>query len=316
MNPSLPAPMEQINQASIDDDMDSFLAAWTPDALLSDSHRKYWGREAIRRWSSIEWLGDRVTVTEVRNVRSSGDEVLTQIVLEGDYDKQGLPEDYLCTFLLKIRADQIARMIITPVNGRRLGKMTQTRLASTCFSAPMPSVPPGAPGARWASPSAEALTCAKPIGSRDQLPPTTTALLSAIQDKDLGAFTSLFEDSALLSDKHRLIEGRQAIARWAEAEVFGPGVTIEALDAVEHYGDCVLTTAIGGGIDRGLYDKFVANSSMATWRGSQPDALHAIYVTPEGSHIKQLVITPIDGSSPITTDPEPMFVPAAPGTSD
>jgi hypothetical protein len=194
--------------------------------------------------------------------------------------------------------------------------MTQTRMASTCFSAPMPSVSAGTHGERWGSPPSEALACAKGIDSRDGLPSTAIGLLAALRARNLAAFTGLFAEDALLNDKHRMIEGRSAIQQWADAEIIGPGVSVEAVDAVEHYGDCIITATLGGGIDRALYDAFVANSSIATWRGSQPDALHAFYVTPAGSRIQQLIITPIDGSSPVTTDPRPMFAPAAPSTSD
>jgi hypothetical protein len=72
---ALLAPISQIIQASVDEDMTAFLDAWAPDALLSDSHRKYWGREAIRRWGSIEWMGDHVRVTEVRDHTARGEDI-------------------------------------------------------------------------------------------------------------------------------------------------------------------------------------------------------------------------------------------------
>ncbi|MDB5582402.1 MAG: hypothetical protein JWR80_7578 [Bradyrhizobium sp.] len=138
MSVSLPKPISDIIKASSDYDMDAFLDAWADDALLSDSHRKYWGKEAIRRWCSIEWVGDYVTVVEVRDVFEHHGDYLVHAVLAGIYDPEGLPSDYLGTFFFKIRDDKIVRLVILNYNGRRLGKMTQTRMASTCFSAPMP----------------------------------------------------------------------------------------------------------------------------------------------------------------------------------
>jgi ketosteroid isomerase-like protein len=289
-----PAPIGQLIRASAEEDMGAFLDAWVPDALLSDSHRKYWGREAIRRWGSIEWMGDHVRVAEVRDLTGRGDDVVAHLVLDGIYDKQELPVDYLGTFLFKIRGNRIARLIILPVNGRRLGKMTQTRMASTCFSAPMPAVTePGHGG---------------PADIEQGLSPEAARLIALLQGRDACALAQAFSDDALVSDKHRNIRGREAIERWAVAEVTGPGLQVDVIEAVEHYGDSVITASFGGGFDRTLFDAFVANSSMSTLQPNRPDALHALYVTAKAGLISQLVVTPIDGSSPITTDPRPLFV--------
>jgi len=140
MSVKLPKPIEAIIEASSRSNMADFLAAWADDALLCDSHRQYWGKAAIKRWCSIEWVGDDVTVAEVRDVVDHHGDFIVHAVLEGIYDKEGLPSDYLGTFFFKLRGDKIVRLIILPYNGRRLGKMTQTRMASTCFSAPMPEL--------------------------------------------------------------------------------------------------------------------------------------------------------------------------------
>jgi ketosteroid isomerase-like protein len=291
----LPAPVSQLVQASADEDMAAFLDAWAPDALLSDSHRKYWGREAIRRWASIEWLGDHVRVTEVRDLRARGEDIEAHAVLDGIYDKQELPADYLCTFLFKIRDDRIARLIILPVGGRRLGKMTPTRMASTCFSAPMPAFSPPGGG---------------PAGAESGLSAEAALLLAAVRDRDAVSLGRLFTDDALVNDKHRTISGRDAIQRWAAAEVTGPGLQVDVTGVAGHYGDCVITASFGGGFDRALFDAFTVNSSMSTLQPRRPDALHALYVTSAAGLIRQLIVTPVDGSSPIVTDPEPLFVSA------
>jgi hypothetical protein len=168
--------------------------------------------------------------------------------------------------------------------------MTQTRMASTCFSAPMPTA--AGPG-----PAVEAGLSAE-----------AALLLSAMRGRDADALGRLFTDDALVNDKHRSITGRDAIQRWAAAEVTGPGLQVDVVDVVEHYGDCVITASFDGGFDRALFDAFVANSSMSTLQPHRPDALHALYVTPEAGRIRQLIVTPIDGSSPIVTDPQPLFV--------
>jgi ketosteroid isomerase-like protein len=294
---ALPTAIEMLIQASRSNDMKLFMEPWADDALLSDSHRKYWGREPIRRWASIEWTGDSVTVTEVRDISIRGEDVVMHAVLDGAYDTEGLPIDYVCAFLLKIHDGQIVRLLILPVGGRRLGKMTQTRMASTCFSAPMPGL--------HLSPSADM----KGITDATELPQSVAAVLGAIRDKSLDAFMAAFDEDALVNDKHRTFRGADAVARWASAEILGENLDVNVLDATEHYGEVILTATFGGGFDRKRFDSFVVNGSMAVLHGGPAEAYHALYFTLRDGRISQLIITPIDGSSPIATDETPMYVP-------
>ncbi|MBK5265187.1 MAG: nuclear transport factor 2 family protein [Alphaproteobacteria bacterium] len=140
MSTDLPAPIQALITASEQNDMKAFLAAFHEDALLTDSHRKFWGLEGIRRWVSIEWIGDFVEFKEIRDVIEHRGDYIVFAVLGGIYDPEGLPGDYVVTFNFKIVDGKIARLIILNFEGRRLGKLTQTRMASTCFSAPMPGL--------------------------------------------------------------------------------------------------------------------------------------------------------------------------------
>jgi len=288
MSAELPKPIDDIIGASQRNDMDEFMAAWAADALLSDSHRKYWGKEAIRRWCSIEWVGDDVTVTEVRNVVDHHGDHIVHAVLDGVYDKNGLPVDYLGTFLFKVRNDKIVRLIILPYGGRRLGKMTQTRMASTCFSAPLPTF-------------SEKMT--------SELPRPVADCFAAINDARLDDVMKTFSEDAFVNDKHRSFHGHGAIRRWSEVEVIGERVQIEVCDAIDHYGEIVGTARIGGDFDRQRFDSFVRNSSVTVLHGAPPEVLLAFYATLHDDRIGQLVITPIDGASPIATDETPFFVP-------
>jgi len=136
----LPAPIQALITASEKNDMEAFLAPWHDDVLLTDSHRKFWGKEGVRRWASIEWIGDYVEFKAIRNVIEHRGDYIVFAVLGGIYDTEGLPGDYVVTFNFKIADGKIARLIILNFEGRRLGKMTHTRMASTCFSAPMPGL--------------------------------------------------------------------------------------------------------------------------------------------------------------------------------
>jgi hypothetical protein len=236
-------------------------------------------------------------VTEVRDISTRGEDVIMHAVLDGAYDKEGLPTDYVGTFLLKIRDGQIVRLVILPVDGRRLGKMTQTRMASTCFSAPMPGLD-----------VAQSHGVNGTTGLTD-LPAAVIAVLGAIRDKSLEAFTAAFTDDALVTDKHRMFDGIDAIARWALAEIIGENLHVNVLDSTEHYGETILTATFSGVHNREKFDEFVINGSIAVLHGGMAEAYHALYFTLRDGRISQLIITPIDGSSPIATDPAPVYVP-------
>ena len=297
MTDTLPPTIGKLIEASRSKDLNLFMELWADDALLSDSHRKYWGRDPIRRWASIEWTGDSVTVTDVRDISICGEDLVMHAVLDGAYDTEGLPVDYVCAFLLKIHNGLIVRLLILPVGGRRLGKMTQTRMASTCFSAPMPGLHPP-PGADLTGTTAG-----------NELPEPVAVVLGAIRDRSLDAFMAGFRDDALVNDKHRTFRGAAAIARWASVEILGENLDVDVLDVTEHYGELILTATFGGGFDRERFDSFVVNGSIAVLHGGCTEAYHALYFTLHDGRISQLIITPIDGSSPITTDETPMYVP-------
>ena len=142
------------------------------------------------------------------------------------------------------------------------------------------------------------------------LDPTIQTFLDAVNRRDIDAVMAIFSADALVNDKHRFFEDADAIRTWSEAELTGLGVTIEVTDAIEHYGDTILTAKLAGGFDKALFDKFTVNNSIVVLNGPMPDALHALYFTLDGDRITQLVITAIDGSSPIRTEAEAFYVPA------
>jgi hypothetical protein len=136
---TLPQPIEELFNAANSFNLDDFMKPFADDALVNDAHRQYWGKNAIRRWSSIEIVGDRATFHACDVIDHHG-EVIVMAEIDGDYDKEGLPVPYIMSLFFTLRGDKIVRLIVLPINGRKLGKMTPTRQASTCFSAPVPTV--------------------------------------------------------------------------------------------------------------------------------------------------------------------------------
>ena len=130
---------------------------------------------------------------------------------------------------------------------------------------------------------------------------------------DTKALLATFTDDAMLNDKHRFFLGKDAIGKWAAAEFTGPGVSIEVIEQFQHYDDIILTVNFGGGFDKAGFDTFTVNSSIVVLHGPMQKALHALYFTLRDSLIGTLMVTPIDGSSPIRTDGAAFYVPSPSG---
>jgi len=141
------------------------------------------------------------------------------------------------------------------------------------------------------------------------LKPAIKKFLEATNKRDLAGVIATFAADGLVNDKHRFFEGVDAIRIWSAAEWTGLGVTVEVTEEIEHYGDTILTAKLAGGFDKALFDKFTVNNSIVVLNGPMPDALHAMYFTLDGDEITQLVITAIDGSSPIRTEAEAFYMP-------
>src|ERR1700732_3091727 len=142
-----------------------------------------------------------------------------------------------------------------------------------------------------------------------QLPQTIAGFINAFNQSDLNNLMEFFADGALVSDKHRSFWGKDAIRRWSEIEIIGDKLRMEVRDVVEHYGDFIVTAKIDGNFDKAQFDLFVTNSSITVRHGTRPEVLLFFFFTLHGSEIGQLIITPIDGASPITTDASPYYIP-------
>jgi len=142
-----------------------------------------------------------------------------------------------------------------------------------------------------------------------ELPQAITKFLDATNRSNLDDFMKSFTDDALVNDKHRSFWGKDAIRRWSEVEIVGQRVTLEVREAVEHYGDFIITARVGGNFDKTQFDSFVVNSSITVLHGVMPQVLLSFYFTLQADKIGQLIVTPIDGASPIETDQTPFYVP-------
>jgi hypothetical protein len=111
MSTILPTPVEGYVAASNAFDGDALIALFADDAFVNDARREFWGVDAIRRWLDRELIGDKVTMDVTATAEHYGD-VILHAVMDGEYDKTGLPDPLVLTHYFTVRDDRIVRLII------------------------------------------------------------------------------------------------------------------------------------------------------------------------------------------------------------
>jgi hypothetical protein len=114
-----------------------------------------------------------------------------------------------------------------------------------------------------------------PQVSLPALPPIVAAYVEATNSFDLDGLLAPFAEDALVNDQLCDYWGKQAIREWAARDIIGERVTMQVVNAVEHYGHFIVTANIDGNYDkRGLPDPLVL----------------AFYFSAYGDRIVQLII--------------------------
>lgn len=92
-------------------DVEAWMATFAPDAMFNDIQREFLGTEAIRRFADKEIFGDNVTM-EVQQAWDRHGDVTMHALLNGTYDKTGLPDPLILTFYFTLRDGLITQLII------------------------------------------------------------------------------------------------------------------------------------------------------------------------------------------------------------
>ena len=92
-------------------DEDAMVATFADDALVNDTHREFWGVDAIRRWAAKEIIGDKVTV-EVTEVIEHYGQTIVRGRYDGEYDKSNLPDELILTSYFTVRDGKIVSLIV------------------------------------------------------------------------------------------------------------------------------------------------------------------------------------------------------------
>lgn len=92
-------------------DADRLIDLFAQDAHVNDQLRDFWGRDAIGGWIRREIVGDRFYM-RVLDARMHFGDVFLSAEVGGEFDKTGLPEPLVLSFLFSMREEKIVRLVI------------------------------------------------------------------------------------------------------------------------------------------------------------------------------------------------------------
>jgi ketosteroid isomerase-like protein len=115
----LPNPVQAYVTAGNRFDLAGLVATFAEDALVNDQRCEYVGTDAIRNWAAREIISDRVTM-EVTRTEIRGDNIAVTAIVDGDYDKTGLPCPLSLTFYFSVAGDRIAQLVILHNKGEQV----------------------------------------------------------------------------------------------------------------------------------------------------------------------------------------------------
>ncbi len=101
----LPSPVREFVAAVNAHDEEGFLGAFPPDGVVDDWGREFAGREEIKGWSDVEFIGANGTM-DIQQVDTSGSSVSVLA------DWRSTHANGLSRFTFDVAGDQIARMTI------------------------------------------------------------------------------------------------------------------------------------------------------------------------------------------------------------
>jgi hypothetical protein len=92
-------------------DTDKLIDLFAQDAHVNDQLRDFWGKDAIGNWLRREVVGAMFTMDVLNAKKHFGDSILTAKV-SGDFDKTGLPDPIVLSFIFSVREGKVARLIV------------------------------------------------------------------------------------------------------------------------------------------------------------------------------------------------------------
>lgn len=109
--PDLPAPVASYVLATNTFNLQHLLDAFADDAIVNDQLREYRGISEISKWADRDIIGNRMTMYVVNVLQRHGIAVVVANV-DGDFDKQGLPDPLVLSFYFTTHDNKIIQLII------------------------------------------------------------------------------------------------------------------------------------------------------------------------------------------------------------
>ena len=79
---------------------------------------------------------------------------------------------------------------------------------------------------------------------RRSLPRAVATFIDAVNAFDLEMLMAAFARDAVVNDQLREFRGRERIRPWAANEFIGEKVTMTMVDAISHYGNCIVNAEV------------------------------------------------------------------------
>jgi hypothetical protein len=108
---TLPPPVSAYIAATNAFDLEALMVTFAANALVNDHRDEFASLDAIRDWARREIVGDRVTM-QVADATCRGNSVAVSAIIDGKFDKTGLPDPLVLTFYFAVSDDRIEQLII------------------------------------------------------------------------------------------------------------------------------------------------------------------------------------------------------------
>lgn len=105
----IPTPIANYVKAINEQNTDAFLATFNDNAIVTDEGHEYNGIATIKKWSDEKNIGAKITLKPIDVTERAGKTVLTAIV-DGEFDKTGLPDPFLMDLYFTLNENQITRL--------------------------------------------------------------------------------------------------------------------------------------------------------------------------------------------------------------
>ena len=107
----IPQPVSDYIAASNAFDIKALIATFADDPLVNDHRDEFAGSDAVQAWAQREIIDARVTMQVTAAVRRGGTASVSAIV-DGNFDKAGLPDPLVLTFYFAVSGGRIDQLVI------------------------------------------------------------------------------------------------------------------------------------------------------------------------------------------------------------